>query len=78
MAWGVEIFHLARIWASTDARNTRSRRVLEKLGMQHEAVRPADHVGRDGAAVDEVVYGRNFTDQTARLPKVARQPRSSY
>jgi len=61
MAWAVEVFHLERIWASTDARNTKSQRVLEKLGMQREAVRAEDHVGRDGNPVDEVVYGLNLT-----------------
>lgn len=52
-----EAFSLAQVWASTDAQNLRSIRVMEKLGMQREAVRAGDHVGRDGALVDEVVYG---------------------
>lgn len=58
MAWAIEAFDLERIWASTDAGNVRSQRVLEKLGMQREAVRVGDHVGRDGRSADEVVYGR--------------------
>jgi [ribosomal protein S5]-alanine N-acetyltransferase len=45
MAWATETFGLTRIWASTDARNLRSIRVLEKLGMLHE-----------GARADEVLY----------------------
>jgi len=64
MAWAVEVFSLERIWASTDARHTKSQRVLEKLGMQREAVRTEDHVGRDGRPVDEVVYGLNLTTNT--------------
>jgi RimJ/RimL family protein N-acetyltransferase len=64
MAWGIEEFGLARIWASTDARNVRSQRVLEKLGMQREALRVKDHVGRDGELVDEVVYGLNIPENT--------------
>ncbi|MBC8069478.1 MAG: GNAT family N-acetyltransferase [Deltaproteobacteria bacterium] len=56
MAWAVEAFDLARIWASTDAGNLRSVRVMEKLGMAREAVRVDDYVGRDGGLVDEVVY----------------------
>jgi RimJ/RimL family protein N-acetyltransferase len=48
---------LTRIWGSTDARHVRSQRVLQKLGMVRESVRFADHVGRDGEPVDEVVYG---------------------
>jgi ribosomal-protein-alanine N-acetyltransferase len=56
MAWAIETFHLVRVWASTELRHVRSQRVLEKLGMTREAVRVGDHVGRDGAPVDEVVY----------------------
>jgi ribosomal-protein-alanine N-acetyltransferase len=57
IAWGVGAFRLRRIWASTDARHTRSQRVLEKLGMQREEVRKSDRLGRDGQPVDEIVYG---------------------
>jgi ribosomal-protein-alanine N-acetyltransferase len=60
IAWAVDTFSLVRIWASTDARHGRSRRVLEKLGMQREAVRVGDHIGRAGELVDEVVYGLNL------------------
>jgi ribosomal-protein-alanine N-acetyltransferase len=60
MAWATGAFALRRVWASTDARNVRSQRVLEKLGMQRELVRPGDHPGRDGEMVDEVVYGLDF------------------
>jgi ribosomal-protein-alanine N-acetyltransferase len=57
MAWAIEAFALVRVWASTELDHVRSQRVLEKLGMRRESVRIADHVGRDGKAVDEVVYG---------------------
>jgi RimJ/RimL family protein N-acetyltransferase len=57
MAWAIATFDLKRIWASTDARNVRSQRVLAKLGMERESLRVGDHVGRDGELVDEVVYG---------------------
>jgi ribosomal-protein-alanine N-acetyltransferase len=56
MAWAIDEFALVRVWASTDLRHVRSQRVLEKLGMRRETVRVADHLGREGAAVDEVVY----------------------
>lgn len=69
IAWGIETFGLARIWASTDLRNVRSLRVLEKLGMQREALRVNDHAGRDGELIDEVVYGINIL-KTAE-PKAA-------
>jgi ribosomal-protein-alanine N-acetyltransferase len=58
--WAIGAFYLARIWASADNRNVRSQRVLQKLGMQREALRLQDHVGRDGELVDEVVYGRDI------------------
>ena len=61
IAWGIDAFDLARIWASTDARHVLSQRVLEKLGMQREALRVADHVDRNGELIDEVVYGLNLT-----------------
>jgi ribosomal-protein-alanine N-acetyltransferase len=43
MIWATETFDLLRIWASTDARNIRSRRV--------------GNMGRAGEIIDEVVYG---------------------
>jgi ribosomal-protein-alanine N-acetyltransferase len=55
--WAIATFGLIRICASTDARNQRSLRVLEKLGMVREAVHVGHHVGRDGEPVDEVVCG---------------------
>lgn len=61
VAWGTDAFDLVRICASTDTRNVRSQRVLEKLGMEREALRVADHVGRNGELADEVVYGLNLT-----------------
>jgi RimJ/RimL family protein N-acetyltransferase len=61
IAWGIDTFGLVRIRASTDARHTRSQRVMEKLGMQREALRAGDHVGRNGELIDEVVYGLGVT-----------------
>ncbi len=61
MIWATETFDLLRMWASTDARNIRSRRVLEKLGMQLEAVRKGNVRGRAGEIIDEVVYGLSLT-----------------
>jgi [ribosomal protein S5]-alanine N-acetyltransferase len=60
MRWAIEVFDLRRIWASTDVRHHRSQRVLEKLGMEREAVRIADHPGRDGEVVEAVVFGLNL------------------
>ncbi len=64
MAWALETFELTRLWASTDARHARSRRVLEKLGMKRETLRRGDHQGRDGELVDEVVYGITVAPKT--------------
>jgi RimJ/RimL family protein N-acetyltransferase len=68
IAWAVDTFSLVRIWASTDVRHVRSRRVLEKLGMQREEVRVGDHIGRAGELVDEVVYGLNLTSTDTFSP----------
>jgi ribosomal-protein-alanine N-acetyltransferase len=57
MGWAIEAFALVRVWASTEMEHVGSQRVLEKLGMRRESVRVADHIGRNGTAVDEVVYG---------------------
>lgn len=57
MTSAIEACELTRVWASTDASNVRSQRVLEKLGLRHESTRLADHIGRDGAPADEHVYG---------------------
>src|SRR6266498_526123 len=56
MAWGIEAFGLARIWASTDVRHVKSQRVLEKLGMKCESLQVAHHMGRNGELIDEVTY----------------------
>lgn len=61
LAWGIETFGLARIWASTDARHIRSQRVLEKLGMKRESLQAGHHAGRNGELIDEVVYGLDLT-----------------
>ncbi len=61
MVWAIEAFDLRRVWASTDDRNLGSQGVLRKLGMQREALRARDHVGRGGEPVDEVVYGVDVT-----------------
>jgi ribosomal-protein-alanine N-acetyltransferase len=63
MEWATITFGLTRIWASTDARNVRSIRVLEKLGMARESLRVADHLGREGEPVDEVVYALDLSSR---------------
>jgi ribosomal-protein-alanine N-acetyltransferase len=66
MAWGFETFGVDRIWASTDARHSASRRVMEKLGMRFEEERKSDHLGRDGQPVDEVLYAVSRAEFAAR------------
>jgi ribosomal-protein-alanine N-acetyltransferase len=56
MGWGFETFKLAKIWASTDLRNQRSWRVMEKLGMRREALLRSHSVAR-GQRIDDVWYG---------------------
>jgi [ribosomal protein S5]-alanine N-acetyltransferase len=57
IAWGFQTLDLAKIWASTEARHHRSRRVMEKLGMRHEGTLRAHDLDRAGARVDVVTYG---------------------
>ncbi len=57
VGWGFETFSLAKVWASTDGRNARSRRVLTKLGMRREGTLRSHDVDRGGERVDVVVYG---------------------
>ena len=70
ISWGFQTFNLAKIWASTDARHQRSRRVMEKLGMQHEGTLRAHYVDRDGLRADQVMYGllREEWEVTANPP----------
>ena len=56
VAWAFEAFDLAKIWATTDARNRRSRRLLETLGMTLEGCLRSHERARDGRA-DKVYYG---------------------
>jgi ribosomal-protein-alanine N-acetyltransferase len=60
ITWGISTFGLTRVWASTDVRHHRSQRVLEKLGLRRETIRPGLHPGRNGETIDEVVYGINL------------------
>jgi ribosomal-protein-alanine N-acetyltransferase len=68
LTWASNTFRIARFWAATDIRNLASQRVMEKLGMQREALRTGKHIDRDGTPVEEVVYGsdhrREHTDWT--------------
>ena len=56
IGWGFETFGLEKIWASTDLRNERSWRVMEKLGMRREALLRSHGIAR-GRRIDEVWYG---------------------
>ena len=56
IAWGFRDLGLEKVYAKTDPRNVRSSRVMEKLGMTHEAhLRSQVPVG--GVRQDEVYYG---------------------
>jgi ribosomal-protein-alanine N-acetyltransferase len=56
VTWGFEAFALAKIWASTDARNVRSQRLMEKLGMRLEGRLRSHERARDGRT-DKLYYG---------------------
>ena len=54
--WGFEEHRLAKVYSFSDSRNTRSLRVMEKLGMTREGVLRSHGVTRDGRA-DFEYYG---------------------
>ena len=54
--WGFREYGLARIYAVADARNKRSHRVMQKLGMKYEGTERSSEV-RSGERADEVCYG---------------------
>jgi RimJ/RimL family protein N-acetyltransferase len=56
VAWGFEAYDLAKLWATTDARNARSQRLMEKLGMQQEGRLRSHERARDGRT-DKLCYG---------------------
>lgn len=56
VGWGFRALDLRRVHAESYARNPASCRVLEKIGMTREGVRPAHRV-RWGEPVDLVLYG---------------------
>src|SRR5215813_5881693 len=56
VAWGFDAFGLAKIWTATDARNVRSQRLMEKLGMQLEGRLRSHERARDGRT-DKLCYG---------------------
>jgi len=56
MDWGFRVFDLEKVYARADARNVRSWRVMEQLGMQREALLRA-HRLEQGERTDEVWYG---------------------
>jgi ribosomal-protein-alanine N-acetyltransferase len=56
MAWAIQTFDLVRIWASTDPGNSRSMRVMQKLGMTRDPPETGDRLGREGVPGDGVVY----------------------
>ena len=56
LEWGFKTESLAKISASSDPRNKRAMRVMEKLGMTQEGVRRS-HGIRRGERVDSAVFG---------------------
>ena len=53
--WGFRECDLERIYATADSRNTRSHRVMQKLGMKYEGTEHSCEVGREGR-IDSVCY----------------------
>ena len=57
MGWGFEVRGLAKIYSWADARNRRSWRVMEKVGMTREGLFRSHTKSRDGRRRDDVYYG---------------------
>jgi RimJ/RimL family protein N-acetyltransferase len=68
IAWGFEAPDLAKIWATTDARNARSQRLLERLGMQLEGRLRSHERARDGRT-DKLCYGLLRTEWAGAAPE---------
>lgn len=66
VAWAFEAFDLAKIWAATDAHNTRSQRLLQALGMTLEGRLRSHERARDGRT-DKLYYGL-LREETGALP----------
>jgi RimJ/RimL family protein N-acetyltransferase len=54
--WAFPAYDLAKVFAYANVENSQSRRVMEKLGMQHEATLRRHMLGPSGRA-DSVLYG---------------------
>ena len=54
--WAFPTFDLVKVFARADARNERSWRLMERLGMTREGLLRGQRLARDGRA-DEVAYG---------------------
>jgi ribosomal-protein-alanine N-acetyltransferase len=63
--FGFTTLGLHRIWATTDARNVQSKRVLEKTGMRQEGQRKADQFRR-GEWTDSCLYAVLEGERAAR------------
>ncbi|GAB3456968.1 GNAT family N-acetyltransferase [Actinophytocola sediminis] len=57
LRYGFEVAGLRRIFADTMAVNTRSRRVMDKLGLRYESTYFAPYAPIPGSEHGEVVYG---------------------
>ena len=75
--WGFREYGLARVDAWADSRNSRSLRVMEKLGMTREGMYRSHEVGREDR-VDEVSYAvlrDEWSGPSAPLPAIPTSPR---
>ena len=55
--YGFRDLGLERIYAPVDVRNSRSQRVLEKLGFQREGILRGHEIGRDGGRINHAYFG---------------------
>jgi RimJ/RimL family protein N-acetyltransferase len=56
LEYAFDVWQVHRVTLKTDARNTRSRRAIERLGARAEGVRRAHHPAADGTIRDSAYY----------------------
>lgn len=55
--YGFKVLKLNRIWGAMDSKNIAARIVLQKAGMEHEAVLRQDTLLKDGSYRDTLIFG---------------------
>ena len=68
-----EVWQVLRVTFKTDARNTVSRRAIERLGAQFEGVRRSHCPARDGTVRDSAYYSITASEWPAVRSRIGRR-----